>query len=189
MSYSNISDVGQALVKILKEELVPDMVMKSESIVLGNPADNGDISVYIHLYDIQENYDVRLRGMQNTGINRQSFPKSYLNLYYMITVYSDSEVKFKAIEEARILGKIYQTLRDIPVIPMSRLTDMKDMPDMGIHIDYINMDMTEKIKVWPSNSKPYKTSLFYKVYPIGIESLRQKDISRVMDIDFTISEQ
>ena len=155
-----IADVGMAIVKLLRRELVPDTLQNPDAIGLCSPTDRGDYIVVIHLYDIRESEELRVNTMIARGAEELQYPPSYLNLYYMITVTSTGDIKFRSSEEHKILGRIIQSLSDYPCL------DRETLPNAG-----------------------YKLSLFYRAAPVEIESTKSRKAARVMDIDFGLEEK
>ena len=78
---TSIADVGMAIVKLLRRELVPDTLQNPDAIGLCSPADRGDYIVGIHLYDIRESEELRVNTMIARGAEELQYPPSYVNLY------------------------------------------------------------------------------------------------------------
>ena len=72
--YTVIADVGGALVKLLRDNLCPEVILNPDDIGLCSPADKGDMVLGLHLYDVRENQDLRATGMVDLGPGRQRFP-------------------------------------------------------------------------------------------------------------------
>jgi len=185
MGYGIISEVGNLLVEILCRELVPDVILHSNNIGLCSPDNHGDLNLGICLYDVNESDDILAAGMVNAGMKKQVYPSTYLNLYYMITAYSESDMKFRAAEEQRILGKVIQVLRDNNVLTEEILGDGVAM---SARIELQRMDRYEKMRMWNFPNVPYKLSLFYRVQPVEIASAKTKQITRVKDVSFLAGE-
>jgi len=181
-----IAEVGNLLVKILRRELIPDVIPHSSNIGLCSPEDHGDLQLGVYLYDISENEDIRVSGMVNEGINRQVFPPTYLSLHYMLTAYSASDIKARASEEQKILGRVIQVFHDYNVLPEGELGDGASMP---ARIELQRMERFEKMRLWNMPNIPYRLSLFYRVQPVEIVSAKTKEISRVRDVDFSVKEE
>ena len=81
--YTIISDVGNAIVKILRDNMVPDVIQNEDAIGLCSPSDKGDFVLGLYLYDVKESEDVFDTGMRMSGQNEQRYPSKYMNLYYM----------------------------------------------------------------------------------------------------------
>lgn len=188
--YFIISEVGNAIVSMLREGLVPGIIENAESIGLCEPDAKGDISLGIYLYEVRENLEVaeQKSRMKESGVKEQRYPSTFLTLYYMITAYSDGDVRFRSVQEQRILGKTVQILGDHPVIGRELLGEGQDSA-YPIRISMTRIDNDEKVKMWNVPDLPYKLSLYYKVYPVEIESERTRKVSRVTDVSFTFREE
>jgi len=186
MGYGMIAEVGDALVKLLCDHLVPDVVLSPNNIGLCSPELHGDLNLGIFLFDIVESEEVITHGMVNTGLRRQAYPSVFLDLYYMVTAYSNSDLKFRASEEQKILGKVIQVFRDYSVLSEQMLGDGVTV---SARIELQKMEQYEKVRMWNFSNIPYKVSLFYRVGPIEIASARIKDITRVTDVAFAVQEK
>lgn len=185
MGYGMIADVGNLLVEILCRELVPGLIPHKNQIGLCSPDGHGDLKVGIFLYNISENPDIRISGMVNAGVSRQVYPSTYLDLYYMITAYSDTDMKYRAEEEHRILGRIVQALGDNRILSEGMLGGNVSMP---AKIQFQKMESYEKNRMWNFQELSYKLSLFYVVRPVEIPSARSKEIVRVRDVEYQVQE-
>lgn len=177
--YSVIADVGNTIVRILREHMVPEVIMNPDGISVYAPDDKGDVSLGIYLYDIRESKDVRESGMVDEGFHRQKYPSVFLDLYYMVTAYSSGDVKFRSLEEQKMLGRALQVLMD-----HARL----DLGGTPARIELLQLENDEKMRLWNVPNVPYKLSLFYKVSPVEIESEKTKQIARVTSIDMAFEE-
>lgn len=188
-NYTIISDIGNLLVSLLRENMVPDMIVNADAVGLCSPADKENITLGLYLYDIRESESVRINGLQAMGINRQKYPPIYLELYYMVTAYSMSDHKFRASEEHRMLGRAMQLFRDHPSIDLQSLSFDGDFAGDVAKIELVQMDGGEKVKLWSHPDSAYRLSLFYKVSPIPLDSARTVPVKRVTKLDFSVEEQ
>jgi hypothetical protein len=185
--YTVIAEVGEKVRQILSDGLVPELIQDTNSVGLCSPADKGDFILGIYLYDIRENGDVRMQGMVSTSASEQKFPSVFLSLYYMITPYSASDVKFRAGQDQRILGKTMQLLSDNRIVPAREVGE--GLGGMDLRIDLMDMDIEEKMKIWNDPTKPYHTSLFYRVAPVELESEKKTRVARVGEIDLIFQDR
>ena len=189
MRYTAIAEIGNTLAERLRIYMVPEVVMNPEHIGLCSPADKGDFMVGIYLYDIKECEEIRSHSMIMVDSKQQKYPSCFLNLYYMITAYSNGDIKYRSEEEQKILGKIVQVLQDYGVF--EHMAQGKGLPD-GETIpaaEMLNLPLEEKLRIWNIPNVAYKTSLFYKVGPIEIQSEKTRDTQRVVDAVFRIDHQ
>lgn len=110
--YSKIAEVGNGILELLKEALVPELLNSADQIGLCSPEDHGDFTVGVWLYDLAEDSGLQMHEMIDEGRNSQRYPSVYLILRYAITLYLQSDLKYRAVQEHQILGKIIQTLKD-----------------------------------------------------------------------------
>ena len=187
-SYTVIAETGKAIVQLLQRELVPDIIQNADAIGLASPADKGDLVLGIHLYDISESEDIRVSGMISDGVDRQRFPPGYLTLSYLITAFSISDVKFRSEEEQRILGKVYQVLRDYPVLNPNTMEFVSGSSRDGIRVEPIKMETEERLKIWNFPNLAYKLSLYYRMGPVPMESAKTREIRRVRELELRVEE-
>ena len=187
--YTAIADVGNALVKLLRAHLVPEIIHNSNAIGLCNPSNRGDFIVGIYLYDVKEAEDIRVNMMISQSLNEEKYPPVHLSLYYMITVVSPGDVKFRSIEEQKILGKVVQTLHDYSCLDAESLESVRVQKPMDITIKMQPLELEEKMQIYQVPNSGYQLSLYYKVTPVEIESLKTRKTVRVMEVDFTVKEQ
>ncbi len=187
--YNIISDVTEAIVKILRAGMVPDIIPNSEAIGACHPSDKGDIVLGVNLYDVKRNTDVADVNGISVGKNKMRAPSLYLDLYYMITAYSASDIRFRSIEEAKIIGRAIQLLEGNAVLKGDILgrsaAGLKYVP----RLEFMDLESEEKTRLWNIPDVPYKFSVFYKVYPVEIGSIRISDITRVTSADFAVEEK
>lgn len=186
--YTVIADVGSALVKLLRENLCPDVVLNPDDIGLCSPADKGDAILGLHLYDVRESQELRATEMVDLSPGRQRFPGTYLTLSYMITAYSKADVKHRSGEDQRILGRVIQTLADNAALSADTLTPVARASGMDLRVNMLSLDVESQQRIWNVPNQAYRTSLFYRVGPVELESARTRQIQRVVDLDLTVKE-
>lgn len=184
--YTMIADVGEKLVSILQRELVPAVLPNLNEVGLCSPEDHGDISLGLFLYDVKESEEVRQQGAAVIKKEKLMKPPIYLNLYYMITAYSGGDIRYKLTQEQRILGKVMQTFYDYPMIPLEEV-DKDAVNGMDLRIQMQKISIDEKSRIWNFPNVGNKLSLFYKVSPVAIESELTSDMTRVTDLDITVT--
>lgn len=187
-SYTIISDIGNIIIGLLKEKMVPEIIVSADAIGMCSPTEKENVSLGLYLYDVRESESMRVNGMQLDGQNRQKYPPMYLDLYYMLTAYSVSDAKFRASEEQRILGRAMQILHDHPSISPDTMAFGISPSGETIRIEMMQIDTEEKVRLWNSSNMAYRLSLFYKVSPVLLESTRSVATARVTALDFTVDE-
>lgn len=185
MNYTGIAETGEALVALLRREMVPEVVTYEQQIGLCAPGERGDYLVGVWLYDIRECGELKSGGMVTVDGDRQRYPSTYVNLYYAITPHSDGDLKYRAQQEAHMLGKIVQALKDAAVI------EYTGRPDGGINSQIVQIDlsMEEKLRICHVSDGAYRTSLFYEIGPVELESKKERSVRRVVDVTYTLKER
>ncbi|OEF97127.1 DUF4255 domain-containing protein [Desulfuribacillus alkaliarsenatis] len=175
-SYEVIADVSRSLVELLRKNLTPEPVAKEELIGLCPPYEAGNYILGLHMYNIEEKKNMGTQRMLNISPGVQKDPPIPLMLYYMLTVYSKTELANRAIDEQRILGRAMQVFHDF--------SKLKGNPH--IEISAIQMSMDDKAKIWSIFNQPYQLSLYYSVGPVYLESDIIRDTKPVVDFKVDI---
>ena len=169
--YTIMADIGKAMINMLRDKLVPEPLSKAEQIGLCDPKERGNYVVGVHAYDLRENNS---NGTQREPIRLPNGmlknPPSTWELYYMISVASKSDLESKALDEAKIIGRIIQIFQDNPVIPAIYVPQTAGETLDNMQISSLPLSMEEKVKVWTMFGEAYKLSVFYLVGPITIDS-------------------
>mgnify|MGYP001034071370 CR=1 FL=1 len=181
--YSIISDIGKGIVNMLRDKLVPEPIDKPEYIGMCEPKNRGGYVVGIHPYDIQENRDGKAQEAFTLADGSVQAPPARIEIYFMISVASKADIENKAIEEARIIGKVIQVMNDNPNIPASYMPQTMEYPRELVPISMLPLEVEEKVKIWTLFGESYKISSFYVAGPIAIESENiQKPNKRVKSL-------
>lgn len=180
--YTVISAAGMGIVRLLQSKMVPKLISSRDGIGLCSPQEHGDIVLGIYLYDIRENEEVRVNGMQPADEDYLQFPPMYLNLHYMISVYLDMDIRYRFEEQQRILGSVMQIIHDNPILDSDTMQPAEGAALKDLRLEYENLETEEKAKIWNAISTPYQLSLFYKISPIKLESAIFKPVSRVKEV-------
>ncbi len=187
--YAKIADTGNGILTLLKEALIPELLNSPDQIGLCSPEDHGDFAVGVWLYDVKTDTSVQNHEMTNIGRNAQRYPSVYLTLYYMITMYMQSDLKYLALQEQQIMGRIVQALHDKASIDSETFAPV-DVPGGGnIRIQMQNLEIEEKMRIWTIPNAAYRTSLYYTAGPVEIKSTRKKAVKRVQQIHYQYSEK
>jgi len=186
--YTVIADVGEALVRLLRESLCPEVILTPDNIGLCSPAEKGDLILGLHLYDVRESQEMRATNMVNVSSGQQRYPSAFLTLSYMITAYSKADEKHRAGEDQRILGRVIQTLEDNAALSADTLTPVERAAGSDLRIQMLALETEAQQRIWNVPNQAYRTSLFYRVGPVEMESARTRRVQRVVDLDLTAKE-
>jgi hypothetical protein len=167
-----------SLANVLREALVPDLVAHPDGVGLAHPHDKGDLNLSLFLFDIRENTEVRNSDLIDQG-DRMRYPPIALDLFYLVTAHSSSDILTRAIDEHRIIGRTMQVLHDHPVLRGSDLAGSLAGTDGQYRIVKQELPLEMAVSLFPN--MPYKLSLCYKVGPVYLDSTRTKPVSRVRE--------
>ncbi|MCT4604679.1 MAG: DUF4255 domain-containing protein [Marinisporobacter sp.] len=186
-AYTAIADVGSSIIKLLQENLVPEPILKKENIGLCSPAEKGDFQLTMYLYNIEECGEYRINEMIKLPDGNLQYPPISFNLYYLLTAYSTAELKSKALDEHKILGRAIQVLHDHGTLNREYLLGSLKSSDQDIRIQIKNLTYDEMMRIWNFHDIPYSLSIAYRVGPILIDSTRIKKTKRVVDSSIHIT--
>ncbi|HEX9059689.1 MAG TPA: DUF4255 domain-containing protein [Clostridia bacterium] len=159
-NFQAIADTGKIIVKLLRENLTPEPIPKPEMIGLCAPYEESDLRLTVYLYSIMEN-----------GLSRDiNSAELCLNLYYLITAFSKSELKSKAYDESFVIGKVMETMSLNSILKGSSLegTLAENSEELKIILQPVSTD--EMSKIWTFPNIPYKLSIAYMAGPVYISS-------------------
>lgn len=184
--YTVIADVGQSLVKLLRENLTPEPIPQPEYIGLGSPADKTDLRLSLFLYNIRESGEVRRNEMLGRGTERLQYPPLAIELYYLMTAYSQAEQLSRALDESRIIGRAMQVLYDNSILRGSQLVGTLAEHNQEIRIVLDNIPVDILMRLWNFPNIPYKLSVGYVVGPVLIDSRRIRTTKRVREAHINV---
>lgn len=184
--YTVIADVGNSLLKLLREQMPTDLISQPEQIGLSSPSDHGDLRLSLFLYNVRENGEYRQNQMINRGSGDLQYPPISLELFYLLTAYSKAELHSRSQDESRILGKAMQILHDHSILRASYLQGSLAEKNEELKITLDNLHTDVLIKLWNFPNTPYKLSLSYAVGPVLLDSKRTKATKRVEEVEFNV---
>ena len=184
-SFEIVHDVGEAIVTLLQARLNSDVIKHKDEIALCNIEDREKFKIAVSLYDVQECREMNQRSMLNKGVSMQVKPPLFLDLHYVISVNSDADIKYRAMQEQVILGRILQIMYDEGT-NIQQYVKRKNISSvrMNLELEYISLE--EKLRVFNVSGKSYKPSLYYKVCPVELISQQGKEIPRIRSLDQSV---
>jgi hypothetical protein len=188
-SYEVIADVSRTLVNLLRKKMTPEPIAKEEQIGLCPPADSGNFILGLHLYNIEEKQNMGAQRMINIRPGVQQDPPTPLLLYYMLTVYSKTEINNRAIDEQRIMGRAIQIFTDNAKLDKTVLPDSMQNSTPYLEITSLSLGMDDKAKIWSLFNQPYQLSVYYSVGPVYLESDNIRDTRPVVDFQVDIQKK
>jgi len=155
-SYTAIADAGASIIELLRDNLCPEPVTSPDLIDLCSPAETGDLQLGLYLYSVKQNREYRIDGM-------------VLTLYYLLTAYSNADIKQRAYDEDYILGAALQTLSESATLNGAYLQGTLGSAGEDIRCDLFYLSPEDIQKIWIFPNVPYRTSVGFMVYPIIID--------------------
>lgn len=179
--FTIISDVSSEVLKLLREEICPELIQSPESIALAAPTDkNADFQMGLYLYDIQELREYQQVDMIRLTGGRAQYPPKLLTLYYAVYINSRSQMMSTPENEQRILGRVSQVLMDHAVLK-GAAGKGETAPSMTLQM----LSFEEKTRIWSVLSVPYQLGVYFQAAPVILSSRRTREFRRVVDADFT----
>jgi hypothetical protein len=183
--FSIISDVSNEVLKVLRENICPELIQSPESIALASPTDkNSDFQLGLYLYDIQELREYQQLDMIRMRGNQVQYPPKPLNLFFALYINSKSQLVSSAENEQRILGRAIQVLMDHAI-----LYESGEEEDSNASITLLPLSFEEKTKIWSVLSVPYQLGIYFSVAPVLLSSRRIRSFKRVIAADFETVQQ
>jgi hypothetical protein len=125
--------------------------------------------------------------MIDRGGGELRYPPIALDLFYLVTAHSASDILSRAIDEHRILGRTVQVLFDRSVLKDPDLVGSLAGSGQTIRIAKEDVPLETVINFFPET--PYKLSLSYAVGPVFLDSTRTKPTSRVTERRIKLKEK
>ncbi len=180
--YSIISDVSNEVLKILRDNICPELIQSPESIALVSPTDqNADFQLGLYLYDIQELREYQQVDMIRMRGNQAQYPPKPLNLFFALYINSKSQMMSNAENEQRILGRVIQVLMDHSI-----LYETTEREESSVSITLLPLSFEEKTKIWSVLSTPYQLGVYFSIAPVLLSSRRVRTFKRVVDASFGV---
>ena len=178
--YTAISDVGKTLIKLLWDNIKDDSPVSSiiesdDQITLSSP-DESDKKLSLFLYQVTENAYLKNEEMQSLNTTKLKYPPLTLNLFYLVTPHTQN-----MDSDHIILGKVMQIFHDNSVLRGSALHENLVGEELRLILSTLSMEELNKIWSILSKTKTYKLSVCYEVTPVAIDSMRERELTRVTE--------
>lgn len=188
--YTVISSVSRSILNLLERRMVPQILRNKESIALISPEEKGNMQLYVYLYNIAECREIAQDYQRyGLGTDLRMQDSRFLYLYYLFTASSSGEIRFRALEEQNILGKVIQIFNEHHSLDIPDYSGLNRIPESGIPISMINLTQEEISKIWSGLQLKHHLALFYRVGPVELESEALTKIDRVTNAEFNIEER
>jgi hypothetical protein len=181
--YTALSEVGEALVSVLWDEMQSDPSLSSlidteDRISLESPADlegNDTVRLSVYLYRIVEDSFRKNSLPVNRGANQLEKPPLTLDLYYLVT-----PLLGLPKEQQIVLGKTMQIFYDRCTLEGTDLSgSLLDFGDV-VRIILNPVTLEETTRVWQALEMSYRLSVCYVVRIALIASRRSEGFQPVV---------
>jgi hypothetical protein len=183
-SSSVISDVTQTLEELLVNGQLPK---SSFDVSLKSPADEKVTNsmkpkVNLFLFRVSENPFAKNQDWQPVGADLLRYPPLALNLSYVLTPYAENK-----LDELRVFGEAMRVLYENSIVPAAALRGGLENTAEELKVDLCQMTLEQQTQVWSALGQPYRLSACYEVRMVLIDSLTERETTRVTQPVFDIS--
>lgn len=182
--YTVIAEVGEALVRVLWEEIQLDpqvslLIDNENRISLQSPqelAEDNSVRLSIYLYRVVENAFLKNQPMAAADGRRQPVAPLALDLCYLVTPLVGTPR-----EQQIVLGKLMQVFYDRALLEGTDLSAA--MADTGEEVRVVLNPVTleETTRVWQALEMSYRLSVCYIVRVALVDSRRRRDTAPVVE--------
>jgi hypothetical protein len=181
-SFTVIGDLGETLIKLLDDDAwdgmdpasKPEITLKSPKEVAEEGTSNNKVSLF--LYHIQVNPYLRNEEPPITNDTAVILPPLVVDLFYMITPYSDDKT-----DEKLILGKVMQIFHDNATLKGSLLQGGLSGTDEAFRLLLCTINLEDLARVWDAfQDVAYRLSVVYTIPGVYIDSTSTLEVQRVL---------
>ncbi|HMK56409.1 MAG TPA: DUF4255 domain-containing protein [Dissulfurispiraceae bacterium] len=178
--FTAIGDIGETLKKLLDSDPwtgispKPEITFKSPKEVKDDGGSANKVSLF--LYEIIENPHLRNEEPIRVDDSRLHTAPLVLDLYYLVTPYSDDKT-----QEKYILGKVMQIFYDHSILGGTILQGSLSGSDEEMRLVPHGISLDDLTKIWNAfQDVAYRLSVAYLVTPVKIDSTRELGMQRVV---------
>ncbi len=178
MSASTVlGDVTTTLVDLLKDEQRPP---NSFDVTVTPPGEDITATqrpvVNLYLFRVEENDFAQNRQWQAVGTEALHYPPLALNLIYVMTPHANDQ-----IAGFRAMGEAMRILYDHAIIGGLFLKGSLEHTSEELKVDLCKFNLEELTRIWNAFNQPYRLSVCYQVRIVFIDSIIERDITRVRE--------
>lgn len=183
--FSVISDVSNEVLKVLRENICPELIQSPESIALAVPTDkNADFQLGLYLYDIQELREYQQQDLIRLRGNKAQYPPKPLNLFFALFINTKSQFMSNMENEQRILGRAMQVLMDHAILYETAEED----EDTTASVTLLPLTYEEKNQnLGRCCPFPISWAIYFSVAPVLLSSRRVRSFRRVVAAEFDVA--
>ena len=175
--YNAISDVGKTLIQLLEDNIEDASLIGENQITLSSPEEiEPDKKLSLFLYQVTENTYLKNEELQSLNTKKLKYPPLTLSLFYLVTPHTKN-----MDSDHVILGKVMQIFHDNSILRGSVLKDSLVGDELRLILNPLSTEELNKIWTVISKTKTYKLSVCYEVTPVRIDSMREREVTRVTE--------
>ena len=175
--YNAISDVGKTLIQLLEDNIEDASLIGENQITLSSPEEiEPDKKLSLFLYQVTENAYLKNEELQSLNTKKLKYPPLTLSLFYLVTPHTKN-----MDSDHVILGKVMQIFHDNSILRGSVLKDSLVGDELRLILNPLSTEELNKIWTVISKTKTYKLSVCYEVTPVRIDSMREREVTRVTE--------
>jgi hypothetical protein len=154
---------------------VSSIIESDDQITLSSPDETAK-KLSLFLYQVMENAYLKNEEMQSLNSKKLKYPPLTLSLFYLVTPHTQN-----MDSDHIILGKVMQIFHDNSILRGSVLPDSLVGEELRLILNPLSMEELNKIWTVISKTKTYKLSVCYEVTPVAIDSMREREVTRVTE--------
>ena len=165
---------GEALLRRLREEMVPAVLGAEDAVKLTHLGSEEDYRFGVFLYDMEE---VRPDGpphMVRKGESEHQFPARLLALHFLL--YANRKVPFSSMDAGDELLLLDAATRAV------HGTGTLQVAGQPVKVHFHELTRGEKIALWQSLSHPMQAAVYLTLEPIPVPNTRIRIIPAVREI-------
>jgi hypothetical protein len=182
--YTVIAEVGEALVRVLWEEIQLDpqvslLIDNENRISLQSPkdlAEDNSVRLSIYLYRVVEDPFLKNQPMTTLEGRRQRVAPLALDLCYLVTPLVGTPR-----EQQIVLGKLMQVFFDRALIVGTDLSPSMAEANEEVRIVLNPVSLEETTRVWQALEMSYRLSVCYIVRVALVDSRRRRETTPVVE--------
>jgi hypothetical protein len=193
MSWTDLSDVTQALITLLTQNIA--IALGQPVNVVATPPDRVDDgaanTLSLYMYHLRET--AATQNLPGPGSDRPDIATTSLgmDLFYVITAHQKRDVIFDALMEQRLLGFALKTLHDYPVVTDATvIAGMQIMPlrQRGranrLNVEFRKLDSEQAFSIWTTGERQFTRLAAY--FQVGLVMLFPQAVQQMPGIVLSV---
>lgn len=177
--YTILADFSNYLLERFRESLCPGLLAAREMAAFNGPdIQEAEAVLNLYLYDVRESPesysipDIPLLG------EAKRKPLA-VTAYYIAYCSRHTQTPAGSLTEQRILGKVFQTVREMEPIEIFRIHEMAERTDQPVPVSFSMLGQAEKRDLWNAFSQPLRPAVYFQGGPLFIGGGTAMETARV----------